>query len=59
MTALSLCPTGVREAEGPHADSCVQQGKGQSGWRPHMLLCTHQQEGQQLSVLAREFLCAW
>lgn len=36
-----VCPSGVREAEGPHADSRVQQGEGQSGWSPDLLLCSH------------------
>lgn len=53
VTALSVYPAGVREVEGPHADPCVQHGEGQSGWSPHMLLCTHQQEGQHLNTLTR------
>lgn len=53
LTILSVGHAGVREIEGPHADPCVQHGEGQSGWSPHMLLCTHQQEGQHLSLLAR------
>lgn len=48
-----MFPAGVREAEGPHADPCVQPGEDQSGWSPHMLLCAHQQEGQHLSALTR------
>lgn len=59
MTALSMHPAGVREVEGPHADPLVQQGEGQSGWSTHMLLCTHQQEGQHLSLLIRGSLSTW
>ena len=59
MTSLSVCPAGVREVKGPHADPRVQHGEGQSGWSSHMLLCTHQQEGQHLSALTRGSLSAW
>ncbi len=59
VRALSVCPTGVREVEGPHADPCVQHGEGQSGWSPHVLLRTHQQKGQHLSALTRGSLSAW
>lgn len=50
LTTASSRPAGVRQIEGPHADPRVQQGEGQSGWSPHLLLCTHQQEGQHLSA---------
>lgn len=43
---------GVSETEGPHADSCAQPGEGQSGWSPHMLLHSHQQEGKHLNITA-------
>lgn len=51
--AFSVCPAGVRQVEGLHADSSAKRGEDKSGWSAHVLLCTHQQEDQHLSLLFR------